>query len=466
MRILKLLLLLFISKVAVGQPASFVIYPGSPTLVNHAHGVFQAPSGSIYLTGYGEDVAGVFSLITFTKFDENGTRTFVKYFGDSVHHFMMMRMLVLDENNFIIAGSKYLPGGNASPYAIKIDSSGTIIWEKHVNTNYNSYYTGVSKFSNGNLVFSGAASDSINSDLNLMGVITDSMGHDLYSFSFGELVINETAENCVVSDDGTILVCGDRLINTSIVNPYVVAFDSTGNFLWELGISSHNNSGSKNLYIDRGGKLLVIGESATSTSPQFDVQLSKIDIPTATTIWQKLIPGTNMSDAGFAISETVDGNYALAGYGHDSLANAKRILFLVTDTSANELSKKYFGNSSINIAYDIAPSVNGGFLIAGADFVSDRQIMVYQKELGIGIDELDKDHLSIFPNPVKGNSQLNFSEAINKVFICDVTGKQIMNFENEKSFSSIILPSLKDGFYFIQYTHAAKSFYSTLIVCE
>ena len=466
MRTIKLILLLLIGKTVWAQPASFVIYPGSPTLVNHAHGVYQSQSGSIYLAGYGEDISGVFSLISFTKFDEYGSRIFVKYIGDSTHHFMMMRMLVLDNNSFIIAGSKYLPGGNSTPYAVKVDSTGTILWEKTVATNYNSYYTGVSKFSNGNLVFSGAASDSVYGDLNLMGVITDSQGNDLHPFSFGEQIVNETAENCVVSDDGTILVCGDRLINTSIVNPYVAAFDSTGNFIWELGISSHNNSGSKNLYIDRSGHLLVIGESATSTSPQFDVQLTKINIDSAATLWQKLIPGTIMSDAGFAISETIDGNYALAGYGHDSTVNAKRVLLLITDTSGNELSKKYFGNSSINIGYDISPSVYGGFLIAGADFVSDRQIMVYQKELGIDIPELRKEYISIYPNPVLSGSSVSFSLPVNTVKITSMLGKTVFFMEKNSTFSSAALPALKKGFYFIQFSSGTKHYFSALTICE
>ncbi|MBK6396861.1 MAG: T9SS type A sorting domain-containing protein [Bacteroidetes bacterium] len=465
-RSVKIILLLLITKATYGQPASFVIYPGSPFLVNHAHGVHQAASGSIFLSGYGEDVGGVFSLISFTKFDENGSRLFVKYFGDSTHHFMMMRMLVLDDNNYILAGSKYLPGGNSSPYAVKIDSTGTIIWEKNVNTNYNSYYTGVSRFSNGNLVFAGAASDSINSDLNLMGVITDSLGHDLHSFSFGEPVINETAENCVVSDNGLIAVCGDRLINTTIVNPYVVAFDSTGNFLWEMGISSHNNSGSKNLYLDKEGKLLVVGESATTSSPQFDVQLTKIDIGSVTTIWQKLIPGTNMSDAGFAISETIDGNYSLAGYGHDSISNSKKVLFLITDTSGNELSKKYFGNSSINIGYAISPSVYGGFLIAGADFVSDRQILIYQKELGIDVSELQNEHMSIYPNPVLTNSMICFQQPVLSVRVTDLQGRPVLQIEKKQSFTTTTIPFLNNGLYFIECSSETKHFYSTLIVCE
>lgn len=449
-----------------GQPSSFVVYPGSPQLVNHAHGVHQAQSGTIYLAGYGEAMSGTFSLISFTKFDESGFRIFTKYFGDSVQHFMMMRMLVIDDNNFIIAGSKNIFGGNYTPYAMKIDSNGIVIWEKTISSTINSYFTGVTQFANGNLVFSGATSDTINGDLNLTGVITDPFGNDLHSFSFGEIGISETSENCVVTDNGTILVCGDRLINTSIVNPYVVAFDSTGNFLWELGISSHNNSGSKNLYLDQYGSLLVIGESATDSSPQFDIQFTKIDISTASINWMKLIPGTDMSDAGFAISETADGNYAITGYGYDSTTSTKRVVFVVTDSSGNELSKKYFGNSSINIGYAISPSIYGGFLIAGADFVFDRQIMIYQKELGIGIDELNEFQNLLFPNPLSENRKIKFQLPIEKISISDISGKNVFSKFIDQSEQEVTLPQLPNGFYFVRSSSQNKNYSATLIICE
>ena len=464
-RYLLIFILLFV-RFTSGQPASFVVYPGSPQLVNHAHGVHQAQSGSIFLAGYGEAMSGTFSLISFTKFDESGFRIFTKYFGDSVQHYMMMRMLVLDDNNFIIAGSKNVFGGNNTPYAVKIDSNGTVIWEKTTNTTINSYFTGVSEFANGNLVFSGATSDTINGDLNLTGIITDAMGNDLHSFSFGEVGISETSENCVVADNGMIMVCGDRLIHTSIVNPYVAAFDSTGNFLWEIGISSHNNSGSKNLYLDQYGNLLVIGESATDSSPQFDIQFTKIDISTASINWMKLIPGTDMSDAGFAISETADGNYAITGYGYDSTTSTKRVVFVVTDSSGNELSKKYFGNSSINIGYAIAPSIYGGFLMAGADFVFDRQIMIYQKELGIGIEEINKIQNLFYPNPLSGNRKLKFLIPIEKISILDISGKDVFSEFLGKNLQEVTLPQLPNGFYFVRSISESKSYGATLIICE
>ncbi len=459
-------LLFILCKFSFGQPNSFVKYLGSPQLINYGHGVHQSLSGSIYLSGYGDDASSLYSLISFTKMDENGNEIFTNYFGDSLHHYMLMRMLAINDNNFLLVGSKMIHGGNNTPYAILIDSAGSVIWENSNASTFNSWFTGVSKFSNGNLVFSGAATDTINGDLNLFGVITDSLGSTLHSFSFGDLGFNETSENCVVTNEGIIVVCGDKLINTSIVNPYVVAFDSTGNYLWDMTIGSHLNSGSKNLFIDRSNNVIVIGESATTSSPQFDIQISKIDVASASVVWMRLLRGTDMSDAGFALSESIDGQYVIAGYGHDSTLSAKRVVMIVTDTSGNELSKQYFGSSPINIGYEICPSIYGGFLIAGADFVNNQEILIYQKELGIGIADVNEFSASIYPNPISVNSKINFSVPIDQFSLISISGQLVLSKRFDNPTSSFQLPFISSGVYFLELKQRGKRFQSILTVTE
>ena len=364
------------------------------------------------MAGYGDDVSTLYSLISFTKFDEFGSEIDTKYYGDSLHHFMLMRMLAINDNSFLLVGSKMIHGGNNNPYALLIDSTGSVIWENSSTSTFNSWFTGVSKFPNGNLVFSGAATDTLN--------------------------------------EGTIVVCGDKLINTSIVNPYVVAFDSTGNYLWDMTIGSHLNSGSKNLFIDRSNNVIVIGESATTSSPQFDIQISKIDVASASVVWMKLLQGTDMSDAGFALSETVDGHYVIAGYGHDSIYSTKRVVMIVTDTSGNELSKQYFGSSPINIGYEICPSIYGGFLIAGADFVNNQEILIYQKELGIGIADVNEFSTSIYPNPISVNSKINFSVPIDQFSLISISGQLVLSKRFDNPTSSFQLPFISSGVYFLE----------------
>ena len=204
MRYLNFFFALFICKLSVAQPASYVKNLGSAQLISYAHGVHQSSGGSIYLGGYGDDA--LYSLITFTKLDAYGNEVFTRYYGDSLHHYMMMRMLTLDDNSFLLVGSKMVHGGNNFPLAIKVDSTGSVIWEYSNSLNSNAWFTGASKFQDGNLVFTGAVTDTANGDLNLYGIITDGSGNFLHTFNFGDVGINETAENCVVSYDGTILV--------------------------------------------------------------------------------------------------------------------------------------------------------------------------------------------------------------------------------------------------------------------
>ncbi|HQV99095.1 MAG TPA: T9SS type A sorting domain-containing protein [Bacteroidia bacterium] len=464
-KVLTILALIF-CEFSFGQPNSFVKFSGPPQLISYGHGVHQSLSGSIYLAGYGDDVSTLYSLISFTKFDEFGSEIDTKYYGDSLHHFMLMRMLAINDNSFLLVGSKMIHGGNNNPYALLIDSTGSVIWENSSTSTFNSWFTGVSKFPNGNLVFSGAATDTLNGDLNLFGVITDSLGSTLHSFSFGDVGFNETSENCLVTNEGTIVVCGDKLINTSIVNPYVVAFDSTGNYLWDMTIGSHLNSGSKNLFIDRSNNVIVIGESATTSSPQFDIQISKIDVASASVVWMKLLQGTDMSDAGFALSETVDGHYVVAGYGHDSIYSTKRVVMIVTDTSGNELSKQYFGSSPINIGYEICPSIYGGFLIAGADFVNNQEILIYQKELGIGIEEVNEFSTSVYPNPISVNSKINFSDPIDQFTLLSISGQLIFSKRFDYPISSFMLPFITSGVYFLELEQRGKRFQSILTVTE
>lgn len=460
------ILLSFCFKFSAAQPVSFEKYFGSPQLINYGHGISQSASGSIYFGGYGDDQAGLYSLISFTKLDASGNEIFTRYYGDSLRHFMLMRMISTLDGNFLLVGSRMDHGGQNNPYAIKVDSIGTIIWE-HVNTSVpNSWYSGVAEFSNGNLVFSGATTDTINSDLNLSGVITDPFGTILHQFSYGDVGITETSENCVVTPDGTILICGDKVINSSTVNPYIAVFDSTGSYLWDFLISSHHNSGSKNIYLDRNGSLLVIGESATDSSPNFDILLTKIDIPSASMIWSKFITGTNESDAGFAMSETIDGKYAITGYGYDSLTSSKRIFLIVTDTARTEISKKYFGISPINIGYAICPSIYGGFLIAGADFTNDLQVLVYQKELGINVDELMTRELKIYPNPMNEENTIYFSDAIEELNITDLSGRNILSEYFTPRRTNYVLPKLQNGVYIVNSILDKAVFRTLLIIPE
>lgn len=71
--------------------------------------------------------------------------------------------------------------------------------------------------------------------------------------------------------------------------------------------------------------------------------------------------------------------------------------------------------------------------------------------VGVGVDELDQFELSLFPNPTKGNLQIEIPEN-GEVLLCDFNGKQLMQTQFETGHQNINLSFLSTGLYFLRYT--------------
>lgn len=70
----------------------------------------------------------------------------------------------------------------------------------------------------------------------------------------------------------------------------------------------------------------------------------------------------------------------------------------------------------------------------------------------VGISDLNSNSISILPNPTSGNIVVASGNiAIEKLTICDITGKTIMTFSNVASGEQIDLSQLESGVYFVNF---------------
>ena len=99
------------------------------------------------------------------------------------------------------------------------------------------------------------------------------------------------------------------------------------------------------------------------------------------------------------------------------------------------------------------------------DFLLQGRIL-YQKELGIDVSELQNEQMSIYPNPVLTNSMIRFQQPVLSVRVTDLQGRPVLQIEKKQSFTTTTIPFLNNGLYFIECSSETKHFYSTLIVCE
>lgn len=82
-------------------------------------------------------------------------------------------------------------------------------------------------------------------------------------------------------------------------------------------------------------------------------------------IWNKTFGG-NSDDEGAAVKQTLDGGFIAAGYTSSFGAGAKDVFVVKTDSLGNELWSRFFGGTSDEEAYALEVLPDGGFIIGCA----------------------------------------------------------------------------------------------------
>ena len=445
-------------------PAFFVKNFGADSLINYGKTVIQMQDESLYYSGYAADSLGNW-LIQFYKMDQSGNVLFTRYFPGPSSQAIMERMALHPDGNFIISGTSFNPNGSTDPLLMKIDPNGNLIWQKiYGPQTANSSLLGLNINSNGEILASGFTTEAGNLYIGFLTVLTDANGNILRYQVYSNPTTVMTSDACLFVDDGLIF-SGDINTGPNQFSTHVIKTDTSGTFLWEATISNRLNGGCKNAMVDSNGDLIVIGESTTDSSSNFDIQLSKIDLQTGLFKWVQFIQGSNESDAGFSILETLNHDYLLTGYGYDTTVGEKKIVMILTDSSGNELRKKYFGTSPINIGFDIKQTLYDHFLIAGTNYTDGKNVLIHDDPASwTSIPTLSQKHSTIFPNPIRKGELLRWTYDVPFYQLMDVHGKIIFDSHLTSSSNFISTQDLPVGTYFVITQHNDRKFVDKLIV--
>jgi hypothetical protein len=393
--------LLFTQSVFAQRANYFVKYFGSGSYTGKA--VYQLSSGSIYAAGSANvNVIGGTDIFL-AKFDADGNWLWTEYYGTPDED--VCNSMVFNGSSFIICGqTSDASASNVDGLMLAVDTSGNQQWlYPYGIPELNESLSGLSNAINGGIIASGFKSDSLGFGHNFWLIKTNSEGVVQWEKVYGDSGINEVSDAALQLADGDILLSGDKQVGPSTYNAWLIKTDSAGNYKWDLVFANPRNGGCKNLMVDSLNNILVIGEAATDSSSNFDIQVCKADM-NGNLIWLKYVRASNESDAGFDLTDVGSANYMLTGYYYDTLTNRKLIQMMLLDSAGNEINRKLFGNSSINIGYQIIRSVYGGYIICGSDFQNGALVLIYDDvETLNGIDSPSPGDFIIYPNPAHYN---------------------------------------------------------------
>lgn len=133
---------------------------------------------------------------------------------------------------------------------------------------------------------------------------------------------------------------------------------------WEQTFGGTYPDHGHGVQVTQDGGFILVGEKGTNAlGNQQDVYLVKTDAY-GTKTWEATYGGTG-NDVGFAVRQTTDGGYVVAGFT-DSSGNGKEDVYLLkTNASGVKQWEKTFGASLYDRAYDVRQTSDGGYILAG-----------------------------------------------------------------------------------------------------
>ncbi len=419
----------------------------------------QTKKGFIYYAGTITDTALGRTDIAFIKMDKKGNVIWKKIFGTSNGEYCN-DMVMAKDSSFILSGYSFNYSNTTADWLmIKADTAGNLIWMKiQGKANLGESFNDVEITSDKGFIASGAINDTTGGTGNNLYVVKfDSLCNKQWEKQYGT-ALNDYAMTAKEESNGDFVLSGDRLLSSGIYNTFLMKINSTGSLLWNTDVVNVYNSGCKTFMITSSGDYLIVGEAASASSSKFDSYFVKLT-PSGTIIWKRQILNPPEAEAAFQLYECAPNKFAVSGYGQKNSEGKTKVLFLVVDSAANELYRKYYGNYLVNMGYNISPSVYGGFLIAGfSTGLEDHYLLIADSiPLNVGMKELQAaKELFIYPNPAGDRVSLSVK---GKLYFYNVIGEEVLMSEEKETDISF----LKSGVYLLRFDSGEETRFAKLV---
>jgi len=418
------------------------------------------------------------------KLDSSGSIEWQKSLGGSFDE-VAKSVFQTQDGGYIICGDSYSDDGDVSghhdstnttdAWVVKLDAIGNIEWEHSYGGSDFETASHIEQTTDGGYVFTG---DSRSSDgdvsinkgsLDFWVVKLDSVGTIEWEKSLGGSGA-ERAYNFCQTFDGSFLVCG-----TTTSNDSDITFNAHPGFLWDIWLIKLDSTGNKEWDKCYGGSSLDWGYnirqtadsgyvlcSATSSTDDdivgnhggTDIWLARLD-SVGNIRWSKCYGGTS-SEQAKSVRETPDKGYLISGSTESSDGDVSSAIgvqdcwIVKTDSMGTiEWEKTYGGTGRENMAAAV-PASNAGYFFVGESSSNDIDVAghhgalsdndiwaVRLNSLTTNIDMLfdEISAMMVTPNPINSTAVISFNLDQNEnvvIDILDVMGKKIKSLVNEQ----------------------------------
>ncbi|MHC3128479.1 MAG: hypothetical protein IBV52_00160 [Candidatus Bathyarchaeota archaeon] len=367
------LFLLGISTVSASSSSSTTwdkLYGGA--LDDEAAAIVQTGDGGYAIAGTTYSFGAGSADFWLVKVDSSGNMQWNQTYGGPEAD-CAYSIVQTGDGGYAIAGQTYSFGaGNSDFWLVKVDSSGSIRWNRTYGQTTADLATSLIQTSGGGYVLAGYSTDS-NASKDLWFVKTDSSGNMQWNRTYGGSG-SDYANSVVQTSDGGYALAGttSSFSDDGQADFWLVKTDSNGNVEWNKTYTKQKTDSAKSVIQTSDGGYTLAGRTTRAIVDTPDVWVINVDSG-GNMEWDVTWAPTEPAITNSLI-QTSDGGYAVTGWTSSlkGFPGLSSYMFLVTiDADGNMKRIKTYEGLGDNNALFVVQIEDGGYAMAGTTRSTD-----------------------------------------------------------------------------------------------
>jgi len=272
------------------------------------------------------------------------------------------------DGGYIVAGYSTTVDPSGDFYVVKTDAEGNLLWDNKYGGSDSDVGRSVQQTSEGGYIIAGQTRSYGGGNDDVYLVKVDSVGNFEWDHAYGGTV-SETGFLVQQTSDGGYIIAGFIWLESQNMDMYLVKTDASGDTLWVRNFGGGLWEKGYAVRQTPDGGYIVAGFTASFGAGAYDVYLIKVDAD-GNLLWDRTYGGTSYEGA-YAAQITSDGGYVLAGWTSSFGSGGDDMYLVKTDADGNFLWQRTYGGTDIEWAQSVRQTSDGGYILAGWTYVED-----------------------------------------------------------------------------------------------
>jgi hypothetical protein len=243
-------------------------------------------------------------------------------------------------------------------------TEGDVLWTKGYGNELMQYVVSVEQTSDDGFIMAGFTNSYLSGSFWVSDywlIKTDANGDTLWTRTFGNLYDNEEAQSVKQTSDGGYIIAGWASDPSLVFNLYVVRTDANGDSVWSWRSGIHDYAYAYDVEETPDNGFMVLGRTGHLLM-DFNIYLAKLDA-NGNPLWGKVY-GDSKDQEAYDLEPTLDGGYVITG--QEGTCPDYNVFLIKTDANGDSLWGHSYGDSLFDVGYSVEATADGGFLIAGS----------------------------------------------------------------------------------------------------